>query len=160
MSIDLNLLRGTAQPGAAVLTRMSSLWLTYEEPLPAIGHIIRITDATYVPDTAAPAVFRADRIATVVWRMPACSPGGFATSRCPGRSQHQRSDGASWLRANGVPAPAQVSAVLLGGRPRRSLGGGGRRSDRRLYLELGLRRPVVSCTALRLSRPARERPWQ
>jgi hypothetical protein len=72
LSIHLQVTRGTGRQGDAVVTRLSKDWLVFDgSQVPPDGHTIRITDATYVADSANPAVFRADRLATAVWTIPA-----------------------------------------------------------------------------------------
>ena len=74
VSINLNVTRGTGAKGAAVVTRLSREWLTFSgDALPQPQQIVRVTDAAYVESTA-PAVFRADRIATAVWVVPPQEP--------------------------------------------------------------------------------------
>jgi hypothetical protein len=71
LSIHLQVTRGTGRQGDAVVTRLSKDWLVFDgSQLPPDGQTIRITDATYVSDSANPAVFRADRLATAVWTVP------------------------------------------------------------------------------------------
>ena len=71
VSINLNVTRGTAVRGAAVVTRLSRDWLTVSGgALPEPQQTVRVTDAAYVEESGAPAVFRADRITTVVWMLP------------------------------------------------------------------------------------------
>lgn len=68
ISINLNVTRGTGAKGPAVVTRLSREWLTFSgAAIPQSQQTVRVTDAAYVEESAAPAVFRADRITTAVW---------------------------------------------------------------------------------------------
>ncbi|WP_434425939.1 PD-(D/E)XK nuclease family protein [Nannocystis pusilla] len=79
ISIYLNVTRGTGARGAAVVTRLSREWLTFSGSVfPQPQHMVRVTDAAYVEESSAPAVFRADRIATAIWTLP--SPGAVAVT--------------------------------------------------------------------------------
>lgn len=70
VSIYLNITRGTGVKGPAVITRISREWLTVAETeVPRTREIVRVTDAAYVTETTSPAVFRADRVTTAVWRV-------------------------------------------------------------------------------------------
>jgi hypothetical protein len=72
LSVHLQVTRGTGRHGDAVVTRLSKDWLVFDGSLvPTQGDTIRITDANYVADSTNPAVFRADRLATAVWTVPA-----------------------------------------------------------------------------------------
>jgi hypothetical protein len=71
LSIRLHVTRGTGLLGSGILTRLSRDWLNFggsEAPIP--GQTVRITDATYVNETAQPAIFGADRKTTAVWIVP------------------------------------------------------------------------------------------
>jgi len=71
VSIRLNVVRGSGPKGPAVVTRLSREWLTMDAvDVPQPGDTVRVTDAAYVEDSNAPAVFRADRVTTAVWRVP------------------------------------------------------------------------------------------
>lgn len=84
VSINLNVTRGSGTRGAAVVTRLSREWLTFPgAAIPQPQQTIRVTDAAYVEESAAPAVFRADRVATAVWTVPPQTPR-------PGRVDHGR----------------------------------------------------------------------
>jgi hypothetical protein len=66
LSLELHQMRGTGGAGPAFATRISTHWLTFDgSPLPTAGETVRIVGALA---TDAPDAFRADRIATVVWR--------------------------------------------------------------------------------------------
>lgn len=76
VSVHLNVVRGTGPKGAAVVTRLSREWLTMDAvDVPQPGDTVRVTDAAYVEDSDAPAVFRADRVTTAVWRVPSEDDG-------------------------------------------------------------------------------------
>jgi hypothetical protein len=67
VSINLHVTRGTGPTGPAVVTRLSREWLTFSRAeLPRPQQTVRVTDAAYVEQSSAPAVFRADRITTAV----------------------------------------------------------------------------------------------
>lgn len=71
VSVSLNIVRGTGTNGPAVVTRLSRDWLTFSgSSLPQPHQTVRVTDAAYVKESTAPAVFRADRITTAVWTVP------------------------------------------------------------------------------------------
>lgn len=71
VSINVNLTRGAGEKGPSVVTRLSREWLVFPgATLPQPQQTVRVTDAAYVEDSSAPAVFRADRIATAVWVVP------------------------------------------------------------------------------------------
>jgi PD-(D/E)XK nuclease superfamily len=75
MSIHLNVVRGTGARGPAVITRLSREWLTLNEmDVPRPGEMVRVTDAAHVAETTSPAVFRADRVTTAVWRVEPTGP--------------------------------------------------------------------------------------
>lgn len=77
VSIYVNVTRGTGAQGPAVVTRLSREWLTFSGSVfPQPQQTVRVIDATYVEGSNAPAVFRADRIATTVWIVP--SPSAVA----------------------------------------------------------------------------------
>lgn len=68
LSIDIVLHRGTLPRGAAVVTRLSDRWLTFDgsrRPVP--GETIRVTNVLYVEESIEPVILRADRISTAVW---------------------------------------------------------------------------------------------
>ncbi len=72
LSIHLQVTRGTGRWGNAVVTRLSRDWLVFDgSQVPLDGQTIRVTDAAYVADSANPAIFRADRMVTAVWTIPA-----------------------------------------------------------------------------------------
>lgn len=71
VSINLNITRGTAAKGPAVITRLSREWLTFDGiDVPSPQQTVRVTDSAYINETSAPAIFRADRITTAVWTIP------------------------------------------------------------------------------------------
>lgn len=70
LSINVNVTRGTGAKGLAVVTRLSREWLTFSGTIPQPQQTVRVTDAAYVEESTAPAVFRADRISTAVWTVP------------------------------------------------------------------------------------------
>lgn len=71
VSINVDVTRGASAKGPAVVTRLSREWLTFGgAALPRPQQTVRVTHAAYVDDSSAPAVFRADRIATAVWGVP------------------------------------------------------------------------------------------
>lgn len=75
VSINLNVTRGTGAKGAAVVTRLSREWLTFSSAaLPQPQQTVRVTDAAYVKESTAPAIFRADRITTAVWTFGSQAP--------------------------------------------------------------------------------------
>lgn len=75
VSINLNATRGTGAKGIAVVTRLSRDWLTFAgAAIPQCGQTVRVTDAAYVEESTAPAVFRADRVTTAVWTVPSGGP--------------------------------------------------------------------------------------
>lgn len=75
VSINLNITRGTGAKGAAVVTRLGREWLTISGAgTPQPQRTVRVTDAAYVEESTAPAVFRADRITTAVWTVPPQEP--------------------------------------------------------------------------------------
>jgi hypothetical protein len=75
VSINLNVTRGTGVKGPAVVTRLSREWLTVSGGAPPEPQQwVRVTDAAYVEESVAPAVFRADRITTAVWTLPSEEP--------------------------------------------------------------------------------------
>jgi CRISPR/Cas system-associated exonuclease Cas4 (RecB family) len=77
VSINLNVTHGTAEKGPAVVTRLSREWLTISgAAVPQPQQTVRVTEVAYVEDSAAPAVFRADRIRTAVWVVPSHASGG------------------------------------------------------------------------------------
>lgn len=75
VSINVNVTRGTGVKGPAVVTRLSREWLTVSGGAPPEPQQrVRVTDAAYVEESVAPAVFRADRITTAVWTLPSDAP--------------------------------------------------------------------------------------
>jgi CRISPR/Cas system-associated exonuclease Cas4 (RecB family) len=75
VSINLNVTRGTGAKGPAVVTRLSREWLTFSgAAIPQPQQTVRVTDAAYMEESTAPAVFRADRITTAVWTVPSQAP--------------------------------------------------------------------------------------
>lgn len=68
LSIEIAVHRGTSPRGAAVLTRLSERWLTFDgacRPVP--GDLLRVTDVLRAEESAEPAILRADRKSTTVW---------------------------------------------------------------------------------------------
>lgn len=79
ISLEMVIKRGSGVRGPAVVTRVSRRWITIGgAALPGTGQVMRITDANQVPGSAAPAVFRADRVATALWRVEQQQDGGDA----------------------------------------------------------------------------------
>lgn len=75
VSINLNVTRGTGARGAAVVTRLSRDWLVFSgAAFPQPQQTVRVTNTAHVEDSAAPALFRADRITTAVWTVPSKAP--------------------------------------------------------------------------------------
>ncbi|MDC0682624.1 PD-(D/E)XK nuclease family protein [Sorangium atrum] len=74
VSINLNATRGTGANGPAVVTRLSREWLTFSGAIPQPQQTVRVTDAAYVEESTAPAVFRADRVTTAVWTVRSQAP--------------------------------------------------------------------------------------
>lgn len=75
VSMHLNVTRGTGARGPAVVTRLSREWLTFlGAELPRPHQTVRVTDAAYVDESSAPAVFRANRITTAVWTVASREP--------------------------------------------------------------------------------------
>jgi hypothetical protein len=71
VTINMNVTRGTGPTGPAAVTRLSREWLTFPgAAVPRPQDTVRVTETTYVKDSTAPAVFRADRITTAVWTLP------------------------------------------------------------------------------------------
>lgn len=68
LSVELAVHRGTTPRGAAVLTRLSERWLTFDGARrPAPGDLLRATDVLHAEESAEPAILRADRTSTAVW---------------------------------------------------------------------------------------------
>ena len=68
LSVEMVVHRGTAPRGAAVLTRLSERWLTFDgTDRPAPGDMLRATDVLHAEESAEPAILRADRTSTAVW---------------------------------------------------------------------------------------------
>lgn len=70
LSIDIAVHRGSSPRGAAVLTRLSERWLTFDgAQRPAPGDLLRATDVLHAEDSAKPVILRADRVSTAVWAL-------------------------------------------------------------------------------------------
>lgn len=71
VSMNLNVTRGTGARGPGVITRLSREWLSFAgQDVPRSQQTVRVTNAGYIGESSEPAIFRADRIATAVWRLP------------------------------------------------------------------------------------------
>jgi hypothetical protein len=68
LSVEITVHRGTSPRGAAMLTRLSERWLTFDgRHRLAPGDLIRATDVLHTEESANPAILRADRTSTAVW---------------------------------------------------------------------------------------------
>ena len=65
MSLELEAVRGSCNKGPATVTRISRDWVTFDGPPLAAGDRIRIVELS----ASQGAEFRADRIATAIWRI-------------------------------------------------------------------------------------------
>ena len=73
LSLQLQVSRGTTGPGSVAITRLSRNWLAVGGmEIPRPGDVVRVTDARRPGDTPSPAVLRADRETTAVWRCAPC----------------------------------------------------------------------------------------
>ena len=72
VSLQVQVSRGTTDPGSVAVTWLSRHWLEVGgTDIPRPGDVVRVTDARRTGDTTSPAVLRADRETTAVWR---CAP--------------------------------------------------------------------------------------
>jgi hypothetical protein len=67
MSIELEAVRGSCRTGPAPVTRISRDWLAFDGPAVAAGERIRIVDLSVGQGTELQ--FRADKVATAIWRI-------------------------------------------------------------------------------------------
>ena len=68
LSIEMDVVKGSADRGASVVTRLSRDWLTFQgEDVPEVGDTVRVTGTGHVAESSDPAVFRADRATAAVW---------------------------------------------------------------------------------------------
>ena len=73
LSLQVKVSRGTTEPRSVAITRLSRHWLAAgETEIPRPGDVVRVTDARRTGDTTSPAVLRADRETTAVWRCAPC----------------------------------------------------------------------------------------
>ena len=69
LSLQVKVSRGTIARGSAVIGRLSRNWLTVgEADVPQTGDVVRVTDPRRAGDGGTPAMLRAGRETTAVWR--------------------------------------------------------------------------------------------
>lgn len=70
LSVEIAVHRGSSPRGAAVLTRVSERWLTFDGAhRPAPGDLLRATDVIHAEESTEPTILRADRASTAVWTL-------------------------------------------------------------------------------------------